>query len=332
MIRAVEFRGPDRFPMFHGVLPAAFLVHGQALRDLLCEFPSDFGGDPQNAWKGELPPDYRVGTHTDAWGTVWQVEQEGMIGIVKDYPIKSWDDADRLKFPPVPGDEVWEAHRKEMSRPDRDYYAFGWGVPYFERLQQLRGYENLMMDLATDEPALHKLMDRMVDWYVEGAEKSVQTGCDGIHFSDDWGTQSALMISPDAWRKWFKPRYARMFEPAKRAGKHVWFHTDGYTLPIFSELKDIGCDVINPQQTIIGIEEVGQKWAGKLAFRTDFDRQHVLPHGTRQEIRDHVKRVIDNMGTPAGGLILHGEIAPDVPLENIRYMLEGCVEFGDLSQ
>ena len=49
--------------------------------------------------------------------------------------------------------------------------------------------------------------------------------------------------------------------------------------------------------------------------------------GTRQQIRDHVKEVIDCLGSYGGGLIGHGEIAPDVPLANVRAMLEAWWEF-----
>lgn len=324
VIRAIEFRRPDRLPIFYGLLPSAFLAHGQALRDLLSEFPNDFGVDPQAVCR-ELDQRHSPGTYTDEWGTTWQVEQAGMIGIVKGVPLESWDDLAHYELPPQP-----TVGSRPESPDSRSHYAFGWGITFFERLQQLRGFENLMVDLASGEPRLHELMDRIVDWYLDGVGPFLGPNSDGVHFADDWGTQRALMISPASWDAWFKPRYARMFKPAKDAGKHVWFHTDGYTLPIFESLKEIGCDVVNPQHTIIGVHEIGSRFAGRLAFRTDFDRQHILPHGTRQQIRDHVKETIDALATPEGGVILHGEIAGDVPLSNIRWMLEACVEFGRL--
>lgn len=325
VIRAIEFRRPDRLPIFYGILPSAFLKHGQALRDLLSEFPNDFGLDAQTVCR-ELDQRHSPGAYTDEWGTRWQVEQAGMIGIVKGVPLDDWDKLKDYEFPPQP-----TFGPQPPTADGREYYAFGWAMTFFERLQQLRGYENLLMDLAADEPKLHELMDRLVDWYVTAAGPALGAGVDGVHFADDWGTQRALMISPALWDYWFKPRYARLFKPAKDAGKHVWFHTDGYTLPIFEPLKEIGCDVINPQHTIIGVHEIGKQFAGRLAFRTDFDRQHILPHGTRQQVRDHVQETIDGLATLDGGAILHGEIAGDVPLENIRWMLEACLEFGGLS-
>jgi uroporphyrinogen-III decarboxylase len=76
------------------------------------------------------------------------------------------------------------------------------------------------------------------------------------------------------------------------------------------------------------VKKVGKEFGGKVAFRSDLDRQYILPRGYRQDIRDHVKEVIDSLGSFGGGLIGHGEIAPDIPLENIRTMLEAWREFG----
>ncbi len=328
VIRTVEFRDPDRLPIFYGILPAALLRHGQALRDLLDEFPNDFGFDAGSV-SSDLGPAYSEGTHKDEWGTVWRVEQAGMIGIVQDVPLPDWDQMDSLVFPPLPG---WSSENTQAGSQvaPRDWYAFGWGFALFERLQQLRGYENLLMDIASDDPRLHNLMDRLVDWYLNGLEGSLGMGVDGVHFADDWGTQTALMISPASWRRIFKPRYARMFKPVKDAGKHVWFHTDGYTRAIFEDLVEIGCDVINPQHTIMDVEEIGRSLAGRVAFRTDFDRQHIIPHGTRQEVCDHVKHTIECLCNRHGGAVLHGEIGPDVPLPNVRWMLEASLEFGEL--
>jgi hypothetical protein len=69
------------------------------------------------------------------------------------------------------------------------------------------------------------------------------------------------------------------------------------------------------------------KFAGKIAFRTDIDRQTVLPFLSPDEVKDYVFRLFNLLGTPNGGIIACGEIAEDVPLENIRAMYEAFTEF-----
>jgi alkanesulfonate monooxygenase SsuD/methylene tetrahydromethanopterin reductase-like flavin-dependent oxidoreductase (luciferase family) len=77
---------------------------------------------------------------------------------------------------------------------------------------------------------------------------------------------------------------------------------------------------------------VGFDWAarhvrGKVAVRTDIDRQNVLPFGTPAQVREEVYRTFEACGTPEGGLIACGEVGPDVPIENIRAMYQAFRDF-----
>jgi len=315
-------------PIMHTALPAAFIAYGAELVELLREFPDDFGFylEGKIPTSEELHPTYRLGRHTDEWGCVWENEQEGLLGICVGHPLADWSNWSSFKFPEIPS---LEDVIKTQNRGESDLYVFGFGFNLFERMQFLRGYEALMFDLALKTNEAYMLRDALVEWSVEYARRSAEANIDGMPYADDWGTQLSLIISPAAWREFFKPAYARMFEPAKSKGKHVHFHSDGYTIEIIPDLIDVGVDVLNVQHAIMDIKQLGREFGGRVAFRSDLDRQHILPHGSRQQIRDHVKEVIDCLGSFDGGLIGHGEIAPDVPLENIRYALEAWRDFGN---
>ncbi|MCL6518773.1 MAG: hypothetical protein K6T99_02995 [Armatimonadetes bacterium] len=327
VIRAIEFKGPDRVPLLHAVLPAAIIVHGQPLLELLDEFKDDFGGSWGIPQIENLPAGYRRGINTDEWGVVWQNDRDGMLGIPVGHPLADWSNFNNYRFPPNPDDD-WFRSFQESLRESHDHYAMLGGINLFERMQWLRGYENLMYDLAIGSEEAYKLRDRLVEHHLEYLRKAAMTDVDGFHFGDDWGTQISLIISPDLWRKFYKPAYARMFEPCKTAGKHVHFHSDGMTWEILHDLVEIGVDVLNVQHCVMDLKALAREFGGKVAFRSDLDRQHVLPHGTRDEIRAHVREVFEALGSYNGGLIGHGEIAPDVPLENVRAMFEAWREFG----
>ena len=117
-----------------------------------------------------------------------------------------------------------------------------------------------------------------------------------------------------------------MFSKVKSRGLHVWFHSDGYILEIIPDLIELGVDVLNCQASVIGIKELS-KFAGKIAFRTDIDRQNVLPYVSPGEVKDYVFKLFHQLGTPNGGIIACGEISEDVPLENIKAMYEAFNEF-----
>jgi uroporphyrinogen-III decarboxylase len=195
----------------------------------------------------------------------------------------------------------------------------------------LRGFDNVMLDLAVGEPRLYELRDRLVQYHLDSLRQDVLTPADGVGFGDDWGTETGLMISPKLWRSFFRPAYAAMFGPVLAAGKHIHFHSDGYTWDILADLVDMGVSVLNVQHSVMDIRRLGRELGGKVAFRSDVDCQQVLQHGTRQKVYDHVKEIIECLGDHGGGLIGHGEIEPGMPLENVRWMLEAFHLFGRYS-
>ena len=332
--RAVEFGGPDRAPISHAVLPAAQLKYGVALDEILSEFREDFGWD----YMQDLPVDgfpalYKLGRNTDDFGTVWRSETLGICGIPVEWPIPDLERYGEYHWPAdfTAGPSAGRQYSGHMAGFDERWYARGAWITYFEQLQQLRGMENFMLDLASQPPELERLMDDLLAFNLRWIDKWTALEYDGLHFADDWGGQRALLIRPATWRRLFKPRYAEMFHKVKQAGMHVWFHSDGFINEILPDLAEIGVDVVNSQVAVVGLDWWAKNMRGKIALRTDIDRQRVLPLGSPQQVKEEVQRVFEACGTPRGGIIACGEIGPDVPLENIRAMYEAFREFGRYS-
>ena len=97
----------------------------------------------------------------------------------------------------------------------------------FERLQFLRGTENLYMDLAYDSAEVRTLIEMVRDFYREDVTLWSRSAVDGVFLMDDWGSNTSLLISPEMWRAYFKPIYREFCEIIHRAGKKVFFHSDG---------------------------------------------------------------------------------------------------------
>ncbi len=327
---AIEFKLPDRVPISHAVLPAAMLKHGDVLAALIAEFREDFGWDympdlPLN----EYPAQYLEGEHADDFGTVWRGEWLGVCGIPVRGPIPDLDRYDEFQWPAdfsagPPAGRLYSGH---MMGFDERWYARGGWITYFEQLQQLRGMENLLMDVACGSATFCRLLDDLLEFNLRWLDKWTALEYDGLHFADDWGGQTGLLIRPQTWRRIFKPRYAEMFRRARSAGMHVWFHSDGRINEILGDLIEIGVDVINCQIALMGHEWVARNARGKVAFRTDIDRQYVMPFGSPCSVKEEVHRTFEACGTMRGGLIACGEIGPDVPLQNARAMYEAFREY-----
>jgi uroporphyrinogen decarboxylase len=332
ILAAIEFKGPDRCPIHHYAFPGAIWRHGQALLDLAERYPDDFGNAAIKA--NTLPPLQEeqdvedVVEWKDGWGTVWRRLRAYTSGEVLHPAIPDWDAWRTYQFPPLPPDTHYESFAQQVKARHPNEFVMASGGGFFQLMQHLRGPASYFEDLAEDSEGVNELADRMVAHNIHSIERYVKAGVDCISFGDDWGAQDRLLIHPDMWRRFFKPRYRRMFEVARDAGAHVWFHTDGWILEIIEDLIEIGVTVLNPQHPCMGTQRVGEIIGGRICVRTDIDRQWIVPYGTPEEVVAAVKEAVAAFARPDGGIILHGEIGPEVPLENIEALYSSFYRYG----
>jgi hypothetical protein len=326
--RAIHFQKPDRIPISHGILPSVQYQFGDALKAITDKVHEDFGWDLlPDLPKEKLPPMYQPGVNTDEFGTVWSVPEGGRCGIPIGYPIaEDWSNYKDYKWPVftagVPKYRLYSGH---MSGKSDDYYARGGWIVFFEQMQQLHGFNATLMDLAADRKEIYQLRDDLLAFNMDWLDRWLALDYQGLHFADDWGSQTGMLISPKIFRSFFKPVYAAMFNKVKAAGLDVWFHTDGNIGAILPDLLELGVDVLNCQSSIIGLDKL-KPLVGNMAFRTDLDRQHLLAHGTPAEVKRGVDELFRALGTPDGGIIACGSVE-DVPLENIAAMYEAFLDF-----
>jgi uroporphyrinogen decarboxylase len=332
ILAAIRFEGPDRAPIHHYIFPGAIWRHGQKLLDLVQKYPDDFGNENIVANTQPLADDESgddILEWKDGWGTTWRRLRGYTSGEVHTPALPDWDVWRTYEFPPLPPESHYEEFAASVpERKAKGRLAIGSGGGFFQHMQHLRGNANYYVDLAEDNEGVHELADRLVEYNLHTIERHVQAGVDCLAFGDDWGEQGRLLINPEMWRRFFKPRYARMFAPARENGIEVWFHTDGWILEIIDDLIEIGVTILNPQHACMGTKRVGEIVRGRCAIRTDIDRQWVIPFGTPDQVRAAVKEAMEAFSTDAGGIMLHGEIGQDVPFENIEALYSAFYEYG----
>jgi uroporphyrinogen decarboxylase len=287
--RAICFDYPDRTPISHAILPAAQIRYGEALEEILEKVQEDFGWEflPDMA-REDFPALYKGGRNRDDFGTLWDVTEEGLCGIPVEWPLADWKNYESYKWPEfTAGSPKGRLYSGHMEGFGGDYYARGAWIVFFEEMQQLRGMENLLMDLAYLNPSnkgpgsspssgskeLFRLRDDLLAFNLDWIDEWLMFEYDGLHFADDWGSQTSLLISPATWRAFFKPAYKAMFEKVTGAGMDVHFHSDGNIVDIIPDLLDMGVRVLNCQASVIGPDVLKKKFAGSVCFRTDLDRQ-----------------------------------------------------------
>ncbi|HUJ76837.1 MAG TPA: uroporphyrinogen decarboxylase family protein, partial [bacterium] len=293
------------------------------LASMRARFPEDFASPaapyaPAARARG-IPN--RRGTYTDEWGCAWDVSQDGVVGEVKHPPLADWAALDSLVAPREMLQGDWAAVDAGRARTDR-YVLAGTTVRPFERMQFLRGTENIFADMGWGDQRFLKLRALVHEFFVEEMTLWAQRDVDGISFMDDWGTQVSLLISPAMWREYFKPLYADYTRIIRAAGKHVFFHSDGNIQAIIPDLVEIGVHALNSQLFCMDIEEIALKHKGRITFWGEIDRQKVLPFGTPAEVRGAVRRVRAALDDGRGGVVAQCEWGIHDPAENIAAVFE----------
>lgn len=335
-IRALTFTGPDRVPIMHRTIPGAFRSLGKPLEELYAHYPSDVLLSPTTRswfnfrWSVAESSGALRGV-ADEWGCVWDSLNDDYLGQVVGFPLDDWGKLDGYRLPePTSGIQGLEELVATVKADNHQHYALIEVGSLWHRTNWLRGFENSLVDVIEEPPELYQLRDRITDFLVARVELLLKhkEQVDGILVNDDWGTQLALMIRPDHWRRVYKPAYARIVAAIKAGGCFAHLHTDGVTHEIFEDLIEIGFDELNPQMSCMDIEDLGRRFGGRVCFRADMDRQQTLPFGTPAEVTAYVERLYRAFGSPAGGYVGYGQVGTDVPLANAVAMLTAFAGLG----
>ncbi len=261
-----------------------------------------------------------------AWYDVVEgpLEQAGTVAEVRHLPF------------PDPTDEArFEDARRTIDRYRGEYFIIGdVELTMFEMAWHMTGLQKFMTDMAMGEPYIEALIDRTMEFSVAIGRRLVELGVDGIWTGDDFGSQNGMMISPDMWRRIFKPRFAEVFREFRSVNPDVMvmYHCDGAIAPILDDLVEIGLDVFNPvQPNVPGHEphELKARFGDRLSFWGAIDQQHLLPKGTPAEIEADIKAKIEALGPGGGYMVAPAHILQgDTPVENVEAFIEAVRRHG----
>lgn len=275
-----------------------------------------------DGWPTEI--DGRPEHFRDAFGVVWnRTGADKEIGVVDGYLIEDLEDYD-YELPPL--DEArLRAMFEQVQAEKGDRFAIaGVGFTMFERAWSLMGMENTLANMILCPDELEELMDKICEYNLRIVEIALEYDFDAIHFGDDWGQQHGLIMGPDHWRRFIKPRIARLYDRVKKAGKFVSQHSCGDCHEIFPDLVEIGLDCYQTfQPEIYDIVKMKELYGDKLTFWGGVSTQRCLPYATTEGVREECHRIMETL-RHGGGLIIaptHA-LAFDVPAENILAMAE----------
>jgi hypothetical protein len=313
--RAIEFDDPERLPVKGG--PYHSERFGLIESDVVNVNWNFIGSGGLNTRESY-----------DEWGCLWERSGQTNMGQVKGHPLAEWSALDDYAWPDPDDAAFYQGMDEKLAEAEERYVHSGIFMLLFERLQALRGFENTLVDLLTARDKIEMLGDRIVAFnlaIIENIAHRFQRQIHGFWFTEDLGTQQALMMSPELWRAFFKPRYKVVFDAVHAAGWHVWLHSDGYINALIDDFIELGVDVLNLQQPRVnGIREIGTNFAGRICFESHCDIQKTLPFTDRERIQDEARQLLENWAVPAGGFILSidNDEALQFPPGNVDLMAE----------
>lgn len=182
------------------------------------------------------------------------------------------------------------AHHKD--RRGRFVYVQTPGI--FEANNGVFGIENHLMYLALYPEDLHRVYQRQAEWNRAFANNCLDIGVDMVHNSDDWGSQNALLFSPQTWWELIFPYHKITCDAVKARGALVSLHSDGNTTSVIDGVLQLGYDVVHPWQESAGmsLSMFRDQHRDRITAMGGLDVQTTIGFGKLDVLRDDILRVL----------------------------------------
>ncbi len=300
--------------------------------------------NPPSGWEFKREDRDKYWEFTDEFGIRWRMPKEGGFYYdMWDHPLQKADsikDIEALEFCDPQDSARFENVAEQFASAARlgkapVFNPNTGGI--FEMALWLRGFEEFYQDMILNPGMAEALLDKTLDYKKKFWEKALEVAGEEILVvaeADDIASQDSLLVSPDMYRKFIKPRHKELFSHIKKQAKsraYIWYHSCGAVKRLLPDLIEEGVDIINPVQLSaadMNAEELKREFGKDLVFwGGGIDTQKALPNFSPEEVKEATKRNIENLA-PGGGFVfapVHN-VQADVPAENFFAMLEGLEE------
>ena len=207
-------------------------------------------------------------------------------------------------------------------------------------LKQPKGIRSVVewyMSTAMRQDYLHQVFEKEIDIAIANYEKLWAALGDKIEVvltcGTDFGSQESQFCSIDTFRELWLPHYRRMNDWIhQHTTWKIFKHSCGAIIPILPGLIEAGFDIINPVQINakdMDSRRLKEEFGSRLTFwGGGVDTQKILPFGTPDEIRRHIKEQCEILGRD-GGFVFNAvhNIQANVPVENVVAMFDALKDF-----
>jgi len=265
----------------------------------------------------------------------WGIRYKPLGNLVENrvyFPLQHVESVSEYEFPDIDAPGRFDRAEKLAKKYGGKYALVGnLGWTLFEAAWHLRGFETFIKDLYVNPKFAEDLLDKLLKFRLEEGKRLLEFNPDIIALGDDVGGQNGMLLSPNIWRRFFKPRMKILIDELKKKGNvYIYYHSDGYIEPIIPDIVEIGVDILNPvQPECMNPEKIKREYGDKLTLHGTISCQKTLPFGTTEDVKNEVLTRIKTLGC-GGGLILAPACpmpGPEVPLENILTLYETALKY-----
>ena len=349
MLRTIFFQRPEWIPVSYCINTSYFFTNDpEEVLDFKARHPLLFPGFVRPE-RGTFLPKLKENLalvarrdepFTDDFGCVWETPIDGMTGTVTGHPLADLSRFSSYRFPDPEkcmgiGPINWDRERDRVAQARaRGEFVTG-GLRHghtFLQLTDLCSYSGLLMAMADEEPELDELIEGITRFNCAIIRKYIDMDVDMITIPEDLGMQQGPMISPEMFRRYIKPAYQRMMNMARSAGKIVHMHSDGDIRTLVDDIIDGGCQVINLQDLVNGIDWIAERFRGHTCVELDIDRQNVTCFGSPKDIDDLIREEVEKIAAPEGGLMLIYGLYPGTSLRNAEAVACAMEKYSGIGQ
>ena len=187
-----------------------------------------------------------------------------------------------------------------------------------------------MMDAATEPDFYAEVLDRLTDLFLAFVHVWADVPADAIMFGDDWGYQRGVILGPERWRTFIKPRWARIYEAVHAQNKLAISHCCGSIVDILPDIVEIGLDVlesVQPEARGMNPYALKKRWGEQITFWGCLGSQSTIQFSSPAEIKAEVQRLCAEMGAGGGYILAPAKsLQPGTPVENAAAVVEAFTE------
>lgn len=215
------------------------------------------------------------------------------VAEIRGFPFPDLDDADRYAHIPA----------QVQALKSRGLAVAG-GLPHlggelFETGWRLRGLETWIIDLLERPDIAAALLDRLRDMCVTNVRILARAGVDVLVLDDDVGMPTTMIIGPDIWAEFLKPRVAEIISEARCVNPDLFvlYHSDGWIVPIVDGLIEVGVNALNPvQPDVVNSVEIKRRFGDRITIWGSVGTQATFAQRDQDIVRRETRKRMETLG------------------------------------